>query len=150
MSSTIQTRGVSETPDLVPFAAAITENPADATAWLVLADWLDDHGCESEGQLVRSLFGDATPVEGTISRGYYQWENGGNYWVGVSVGYDGGEWQRYYWANGSFRETITREQAVEEITRVGKPWKVERRQQWTGEVVRSEGVTKYRELTIRA
>lgn len=150
MPSTLQTRGKSETSELVPFAAAITANPTDGGNWLIMADWLEDGGFEAEAVLVRSLFGEAAPVEGSISRGYYQWENGGSHWVGVSIGYEQGEWRRYYWSNGNFHEAITREQAVEEITRVGKPWKVERRQQWTGEVVRSEGVTPYHELTIRA
>ena len=35
------------------FVAALRDNPADATTWLVLADWLEEEGRERQAQLVR-------------------------------------------------------------------------------------------------
>jgi uncharacterized protein (TIGR02996 family) len=149
--STFTRRGCEAMPGLQSFASSIAEEPTDALRWLVMADWLSENGCEKEASLVRSLFSNETPpAEGTISRGYYQWENGGQHWCGVHVEYRNGEWLNCYWANGNWADKITRQQAWEIITAKGRPWRSERRERWTGEVTVVEGVNQYTGLMIRA
>jgi uncharacterized protein (TIGR02996 family) len=148
--TTFVRRGFEPMPGLQSFASAIAERPADPLPWLVMADWLDEHDCGDEAAVVRALWDDtAPPADGAISRGYYQWENGGSHWCGVAVECKDGEWSHCYWSNGNWRSTVSKAQAREIAGAAGKPWRSVRRQQWTGETTVAEGVTPYTGLLIR-
>jgi uncharacterized protein (TIGR02996 family) len=147
--TTFSRRGSGETPGLSAFAKRIGENPADRFAWLVLADWLRDYGYDHAESVVRSLWQDDSPaVDGEITRGFWQWENGGKHWEGVTVECKGGQWFHCYWSNGNFRAPVSREYAQKVISSAGKPCRRVSREPWTGETKVSEVVTTYDGLTI--
>lgn len=150
MSSTIKTRGVSQTEGLIPFAMAISEKPTELMNWLAMADWLQEQGKIQEDAFIRFLLTGHNPVIGEVSRGFFRYENGGKHWIGVTVSFDGTIWNNHYWSNGCAREEVTRERAVELIMTAGQPWKIERRAEWTGEMIRSAGIHKFYELTVKA
>lgn len=149
--TTFDRRGESATSGLRPFASAICDNPGDSGPWLVLADWLEEGGHAGSASLIRSLWADdAPPADGRISRGYYEWENGGKHWVGVTVEFKEGSWHLCYWANGNWTQAITRTEARQNIALKGKPYRIEKREKWTGEVSIIEGITPYSGLSIYA
>ncbi len=132
------------------FAARINKNPAETEGWLVLSDRLRDAGLDRCADLIQSLWGDGSvvPPDGEITRGFHQWENGAFRWVGVTISVRDGQWFQHYWSNGSWRTELPREQARKVISWAGLPWRREKRQAWTGEIVVSEGMTPASEMMI--
>lgn len=111
------------------WGAAIADAPEDATAWLVLADWLEEEGNPAH-HVIRVPFtpGYEPPAgfKGEMSRSGRYHESGSQYdegfrlsWGEDSDHHDYRGFTHHYWSNGSFRSPITREQAVNGITRKG-------------------------------